>query len=48
MWDQSERERLQFEESVLNENHPNCEFLLGDASATAKIWHYAGGSWYGF
>ena len=46
MWDQFQRERLKFEETVLMENHPHCEFWLGPSSAIVRIWHRVAGSWY--
>lgn len=46
MFDDFQRQRLQFEEGQLKENHPHCEFLLGNDLALARIWHSAGGSWF--
>lgn len=46
MWDEDQKQRLEFEAAVLYENHRNCEFLLGHDWALVRIWHWVGGSWY--
>lgn len=46
MWDSFQVQRLTFEEGLLKENHPNCEFTRGETWAIVKIWHNIAGSWY--
>ena len=46
MWDDFQTTRLEFEKARLIEDHPNCEFYLGNYVAIARIWHNVGGSWY--
>ena len=46
MFDDFQRQRLQFEEEQLRENHPYCEFSLGDSYAVVRIWHSVSGSLY--
>jgi hypothetical protein len=45
-WDSFERERFEFEEKILKENHPGCEVSLGSDYFLVKIWHCVGTSWY--
>lgn len=46
MWDSFQIDRLNFEQQLLNENHPRCEFNWGESSGVIKIWHDVAGSWY--
>lgn len=46
MWDRFQRDRLVFEEQLLKQNHPNCEFTWGENDAFVKIWHNVCGAYY--
>src|SRR5437879_3343366 len=46
MWDDFQKRRLEVEAQVLYDNHPHCEFLLCNSSATVRIWHQVAGTWY--
>jgi hypothetical protein len=46
VFDDFQRERLQFEEGELKRNHPHCEFSMGNDCALVRIWHSVDASWY--
>jgi hypothetical protein len=46
LFDDFQTDRLQFEEGELKNNHPHCEFSLGDDYAFVRIWHQVSGAWY--
>jgi hypothetical protein len=46
VWDAFQIDRLKFEQKLLEENHPDCEFNWSDNSGVVKIWHRVEDSWY--
>lgn len=44
MWDRFQLERLAFEETILKENHPHCEYELKHDEVLIRIWHSVAGS----